>query len=91
MASKQLFKLNFVGDVMLGRLIDQLLPEHVNESEEIRTVDYFRRIYPQLNQYSRRSPWGNTLPLFNEADLNMINLETAITTEQEKWPNKVFN
>ncbi|EMD00688.1 hypothetical protein BAUCODRAFT_180239 [Baudoinia panamericana UAMH 10762] len=70
----QAFTLNFLGDVMLGRLIDQLFVHHVHEPEEARI-----------------SPWGNTLPLLHEADLNLINLETAVTTHPTKWPNKVFN
>jgi poly-gamma-glutamate synthesis protein (capsule biosynthesis protein) len=35
-------------------------------------------------------PWGNMLPLLHNADLRVINLETTLTTHQEKNP-KVFN
>lgn len=35
------FHLNFVGDVMLGRLIDQLLPTHVYCPEEAELIAYF--------------------------------------------------
>lgn len=34
--------------------------------------------------------WGNTLPLLQSTDLNLINLEAALTTSQEAVP-KVFN
>ncbi|KAF2101768.1 putative polyglutamate biosynthesis protein [Rhizodiscina lignyota] len=91
MASKQLFRLNFVGDVMLGRLIDQMFATHVHEPGEASTVEWFRRRNPDLNRYTEVSPWGNTLGLFHEADLNLINLETSVTTHPNAWPNKVFN
>ena len=91
MASKQVFKLNFLGDVMLGRLIDQMFPTHVHEPDEARTADFFRRRNPQFSQYNELSPWGNTLPMLKEADLNIMNLETSATTHSERWPNKVFN
>jgi poly-gamma-glutamate capsule biosynthesis protein CapA/YwtB (metallophosphatase superfamily) len=35
-------------------------------------------------------PWGNTLPLMKAHDLNIINLETTLTTSRQKVP-KVFN
>lgn len=35
-------------------------------------------------------PWGNTLSLLQKMDLRIINLETTLTTHQEKNP-KVFN
>lgn len=91
MASKQVFKLNFLGDVMLGRLIDQMFSTHVHEPSEAETAAYFRRRNPQLSQYTAVSPWGNTLSLLNEADLTLINLETSVTTHSKPWPNKVFN
>ena len=83
--------INFVGDVMLGRLIDQLLPVHVNEPSEARIISSFLNSNPHLRQYNPGSPWGDTLPLFNGSDLNIINLETAVTSSSKKWPNKVFN
>lgn len=36
-------------------------------------------------------PWGDTLPLFQEAKARFINLETSITTHDEKWPDKTFH
>ena len=83
--------INFVGDVMLGRLIDQLFPAHVNEPSEARIISSFLKSNPHLRQYNPESPWGDALPLFNGSDFNIVNLETSVTTSSRKWPNKVFN
>jgi len=85
------YTLTFLGDVMLGRLIDQLLPEHVHEPEESRHVASFRRSHPHLQNYNHATPWGNTLNLLKSSDLVLGNLETAATTHDKKWPSKVFN
>ncbi|KAK3073256.1 hypothetical protein LTS18_014468, partial [Coniosporium uncinatum] len=91
MAAPVTFRLNFVGDVMLGRLIDQLMPAHVNEPSEAQTAHMLMQRRPELRGYNVNIPWGNSLPLFEEGDLNLINLETAVTAHHKKWPNKVFN
>src|SRR5579871_4745235 len=91
MITSRTFKLNFVGDVMLGRLIDQLFPTHVDESEDASHVASFVRSHPQLKNYDHYTPWGTTHSLFLSGDLNLINLETSVTTTNNKWPNKVFN
>jgi poly-gamma-glutamate capsule biosynthesis protein CapA/YwtB (metallophosphatase superfamily) len=88
---KAVFALNFVGDVMLGRLIDQLLPTHVDEPSEARIIQNVRRLKPSLRDYSAESPWGNTLNLLTLGSLNIVNLETSVTTHPVPWPNKVFN
>ena len=80
-----------MGDVMLGRLIDQLFPTHVDEPSEARIVERVRLRTPSLNSYSPKSPWGNTLPLLYSSHLNIANLETSVTTHPIKWPDKVFN
>jgi len=85
------YTLTLLGDLMLGRLIDQLLPEHVHDSEESHHVASFRRSQPYLQDYTHPSPWGNTLELLKTSDLVLGNLETAVTTHDRKWPNKVFN
>ncbi|KAF7596351.1 hypothetical protein BBP40_002095 [Aspergillus hancockii] len=85
------FTLTFTGDVMLGRLLDQLFPIHVHNPEEASIISTFVKVYPSLKTYSHRSPWGSTLPLLHASDLNFINLETAVTTVDEPWPRKVFN
>ena len=89
--SPRTFKLNFVGDVMLGRLIDQLFPTHVDEPEDASHAAHFVRSRPQLKNYDHCTPWGTTLSLFMSSDLNLINLETSVTTASKKWPSKVFN
>ncbi|HYB90287.1 MAG TPA: CapA family protein, partial [Candidatus Binataceae bacterium] len=55
-------KLLFVGDVMLGRLVNDLL--------ERVPADY---------------PWGDTLPLFAQADWRACNLECVISDRGEPW------
>ncbi|EEA28476.1 polyglutamate biosynthesis protein, putative [Talaromyces marneffei ATCC 18224] len=85
MANKE-YTLNFTGDVMLGRLIDQLYPTHVSSPNDERHVRGFQR------NYTAESPWGTALPLLAaEGDLNFINLETSITTHPVPWPDKAFN
>lgn len=87
----RIYTLNFMGDTMLGRLIDQLFPDHVHEPEEARIMNSFRSTNPDLADYSFTTPWSNTLSLLHSADLNLLNLETSATTHAVKWPNKVFN
>ncbi|MBE0428730.1 MAG: CapA family protein [Thermoleophilia bacterium] len=55
-------KLVFVGDVMLGRLLNEIL----------------KRQPPEY-------PWGDTLPLFEDADLNICNLECVISDRGRPW------
>lgn len=38
-----------------------------------------------------RMPWGNKLLHFHTSHLNLINLETSVTTNSKPWPDKVFN
>ncbi len=62
--------LALTGDVMLGRLMNQLLQER-----------------------GPRYPWGNTLPLLQQADLTLMNLECVIALggrPWDRWP-KVFH
>ena len=65
--SAKTITIGFCGDVMLGRLVNEIM-----ENKD-----------PQY-------PWGNTLPLLEQLDLRIINLETTLTTHTEKNP-KVFN
>ncbi|CAF1653341.1 unnamed protein product [Adineta ricciae] len=89
--------INLAGDVMIGRLIDQLLPTSVHNPEEAKIVQQFRLSrtvrYPYLakERYNYSTIWGNTLSLWKEGNLNIINLETSVTTHDKLWPNKVFN
>ncbi|KAF3385419.1 putative polyglutamine synthesis accessory protein [Penicillium rolfsii] len=88
------FTLTFVGDVMLGRLVDQFFPEHVNNDNDHRSAEHFIEKHPSIlgpGNYTPSSPWGTTLPLLRASDLCLINLETSVTTTSELWPDKVFN
>ncbi|KAE8362866.1 hypothetical protein BDV27DRAFT_13744 [Aspergillus caelatus] len=88
------YTLTFTGDVMLGRLIDQLLPTHLpNQPDWQTTINQILKTAPALRSYSHISPWGSALPflLRPASDLNIINLETAVTTVDTPWPNKAFN
>lgn len=55
-------KVLFVGDVMLGRLVNRELG----------------RRWPEY-------PWGDTLPVFKNADARIINLECVISDRGEPW------
>jgi poly-gamma-glutamate capsule biosynthesis protein CapA/YwtB (metallophosphatase superfamily) len=88
------FTLAFTGDVMLGRLIDQLFPTHVHNPSDHLSAQHFKNTYPTLlanGNYTPASPWGTTLPLLLTSDLTFINLETSVTTAPEPWPYKAFN
>lgn len=63
-------KLLFVGDVMLGRLVNEVL----------------KREPPSY-------PWGNTLPVFKQADLRFCNLECVLSDIGQPWSitPKVFH
>ncbi|RMJ25132.1 Polyglutamate biosynthesis protein [Aspergillus sp. HF37] len=91
MPAPRAFTLTFVGDVMLGRLVDQLWPQHVDNAREQRIITTFIERHPYLASYTHRDPWGSALRLFHASDLNLINLETAATTTNTPWPNKTFN
>ena len=90
MAPKTL-ALNFMGDTMLGRLIDQMFPQHVHEPAEARIAQSLQTSNASLTKYGPNTPWCNVLPLLHSADLNLLNLETSATTHPTKWPEKVFN
>jgi poly-gamma-glutamate capsule biosynthesis protein CapA/YwtB (metallophosphatase superfamily) len=91
MPAPRAFTLTFVGDVMLGRLVDQLWPQHVDNAREQHIITTFIERHPYLASYTHRAPWGSALRLFHASDLNLINLETAATTANTPWPNKTFN
>jgi poly-gamma-glutamate capsule biosynthesis protein CapA/YwtB (metallophosphatase superfamily) len=91
MADSRFFTINLMGDVMLGRLIDQLFPIHVDCPEEARLISSSRASLPHLKAYGPESPWGDFLALIRSGDMNIINLETSVTTHDKKWPDKVFN
>ena len=61
-------KILFVGDVMLGRLVDGILRE-----------------------YPASYIWGDTLPVFKNADIKICNLECVIAKGGKPWPGKTFH
>src|SRR2546423_9217635 len=63
-------QLLFVGDVMLGRLVN-------------RTLRHMPPFYP----------WGDTLVLFERADVRVANLECALSDRGEPWSatHKIFH
>ena len=61
--------------LLIGITGDVMLGRLVNK--KISTTDY-------------AYPWGNILPLLRKTDINIINLETTLTTGTKKVP-KVFN
>ncbi len=63
-------KLVCIGDVMLGRWVNEVL-KHV-------PAEY---------------PWGDTLPLFQEADISICNLECVLADRGQSWSRtpKVFH
>lgn len=85
------YTISLLGDIMLGRLVDQLLPNHVEEPEEARHVARMKWGNSELQNYAASSPWGNTLNVLSRSSLSLGNLETSMTTSGEKWPGKVFN
>jgi poly-gamma-glutamate capsule biosynthesis protein CapA/YwtB (metallophosphatase superfamily) len=94
MSNPKAFTLTFTGDVMLGRLLDQLMPEHVSNERDERIATTFIKAHPLLlakGNYTPSSPWGTALPLLQSSTLACINLETSVTTAPIPWPNKVFN
>jgi len=78
---------------MLGRLVDQIFPTHVEE-----LTDHFHAMmllrsrtnlsWPILDY---KYPWGDVFEDIVKADARIINLETSVTTHPVKWPEKAFN
>lgn len=62
-------------DITIGLMGDTMLGRLVNKKIDEKGYGYI---------------WGNILPLLKENDLNIINLETALTNSNESVP-KVFN
>src|SRR5918994_4583151 len=66
-----MISLVLIGDVMLGRKVDEALKDHMRPE----------------------GPWGDVMPLLDAADLRIINLECAITDNEQPWTRtpKVFH
>jgi poly-gamma-glutamate capsule biosynthesis protein CapA/YwtB (metallophosphatase superfamily) len=86
------------GDVMTGRGIDQVLPQHVDpmiyESYVKDARDYVRlaekKNGPIKQPISYTYIWGDALEVWQtvKPDLKIINLETSVTSYPEPWPGK---
>lgn len=86
------------GDVMTGRGIDQILPRSVdpvlfepfvkNAEEYVRMAEDHSGPFPL--EISYKYVWGDGLSELDRInpDVRIINLETAITTNNEPWPQK---
>ncbi|KAJ6036813.1 hypothetical protein N7540_001092 [Penicillium herquei] len=88
------YTLTFVGDVMLARHIDQLLPISNDSPRDARSASNPRSKHPSTlgeEAYTPSVPWGTTLPLLRSTDLLLINLESSVTTTNQAWPNKTYN
>ena len=86
------------GDLMLGRGIDQQMPEHCDPTLHEALVrdarDYARlaeRLHgPMPTPFQPCTPWGQSLAWMEQfsPELRLVNLETAITTSPRPWPGK---
>lgn len=100
----QKIRLGVIGDVMIGRAVDRILPDHVNgkiyESSvkhSDRYIDLAERVtgdLPQkeIQEKGHKYIWGDLLhELKNIPDCLIINLETALTTHEVPDPQKGIN
>lgn len=86
------------GDVMTGRGIDQILPfpsdPALHEPSVIDARSYVALAERSSGPIPRQVPfpyvWGNVLQEMNQyrPDVAMVNLETAVTTNDRFWPDK---
>lgn len=85
--------LAFTGDVMLGRLVDKLFPEHnVDEDDEHIAIwkSIHRTKHLEYKNLGHKFVWGDTIDLLKKVNGVFMNLETSITTHAVKYP-KTFN
>jgi poly-gamma-glutamate synthesis protein (capsule biosynthesis protein) len=92
-------KLFLAGDVMLGRGIDQILPQscppRLYERYMRSALDYVllaeRASGPIVRPVASSYVWGDALGILDEIapDLRIINLETAITTSEDAVPKGI--
>ncbi|MBC5774632.1 CapA family protein [Pontibacter sp. KCTC 32443] len=86
------------GDVMIGRGIDQVMPDSVDpqiyESYAKDARDYVRLAERKNGKIPKpvdyRYIWGDALQVWQQVkpDLKIINLETSITLHNTPWPEK---
>lgn len=92
------FRMLLTGDVMIGRGIDQILPfscnpriyePNVNDAREyVKLAEIKNGPIPKIINFEYI--WGNALKWAKKEklDLNLINLETALTKNERFWTNK---
>ena len=86
------------GDVMTGRGIDQILPHpgkpHLFEPYMRSALGYVELAEEVSGRIQRPVDfayiWGDALDAFRRlgSDLRIVNLETAVTSSEDAWPNK---
>src|SRR4030095_14425451 len=91
-------RLFLCGDVMTGRGIDQALPDPVSpvlNEPYVRDAREYVALAERANgpiprPLSCNHIWGDVLQELDRAsvDLRIINLETAITSQETPWPDK---
>jgi hypothetical protein len=96
------FSLLLLGDIVLARLIDALLPTsiarsspHTDPESAAKTVDRLLTRNEALRGYGYGSPWGNALGLLRGrerggCDALVGNLECAFTLGEGVWAGKRF-
>ncbi|KAJ5697773.1 hypothetical protein N7488_011457 [Penicillium malachiteum] len=93
-ATNNSYTITLIGDVMLGRQVDQILPTSIDSPRDARNVSKIKSKHPSIlseEAYIPSAPWGTTIPLLRSTDLFLINLETSVTTTNQAWPNKTYN
>jgi poly-gamma-glutamate synthesis protein (capsule biosynthesis protein) len=86
-------KISLAGDAMLGRMVDQLQEVHLSSADGDITSKYLKHLkeqHPELSSVDQHYPLGNLLSELQNSDVNVVNLETAITT-QSNPVRKTFN
>lgn len=96
--ANNIISLFLAGDVMVGRGIDQVLPFHVNPvlyESYVKDANYYvrlaeRRSGPMPENISYDYIWGDALKELSQEnpDARVINLETAVTTNDKPWQGK---
>lgn len=86
------------GDVMTGRGVDQVLPHpgspllyepHIRDARDyVRLAE--KKCGPIEHALACEDLWGDALPVMERLgpDLRIVNLETAVTTCDDAWPDK---
>lgn len=91
-------KLLLGGDLMLGRGIDQQMPQHCDPALHeavVRDARHYAQLAERIHgpipaPFQPSTPWGQSLAWMERfnPELRLVNLETAITTSHKPWPGK---